>query len=110
MGHTLGEMGGDHRPRGFGSIWEKGLPGSVHIEDAVTLTPPAPWSTDARAFLAQVGPLDARGWKDLARGPVQGWPAAEIIEAMCASGLQDYVPVEVVGMLTDRDPGGLYLG
>lgn len=42
--------------------------------------------------------------------PTPGWPAAEIVAAMCETpNLQSLVSVDLAGMLTDRNPGGLYL-
>jgi hypothetical protein len=93
---------------GAGSIWSYGKP--VHSGgETVPLTPAAPLSSSARAFLDLLGPLDRRGWMMLADAPVLGWPAAEIIGAMVdTKGLCALVPIDRVGMLTDRNPGGLY--
>lgn len=64
----------------------------------------------AWSFLTALGPLDARGWMMLANLPVGGWPAREIIEAMLDTpALAALVPIDIVGMLTDRNPRGLYL-
>ena len=60
-------------------------------------------------FLNLLGPLDKNGWITLAHAPVERWPAGEIIDAMCESGLEGYVPIDIVGMTTDRNPSGLYL-
>jgi hypothetical protein len=41
---------------------------------------------------------------------VEGWPAAEIIDAIYNTPeLTTWVPIDIVGMLTDRNPKGLYL-
>lgn len=57
-----------------------------------------------------VGPLDRPGWMRLASCPVGGWPAAEVLAAMDDTpALQTLVPIDRLGMLTDRNPGGLYL-
>lgn len=58
-----------------------------------------------------LGPLDRRAWHLLAsQAPVLGWPAAEIIAAMDdTEELSAFVPIDRLGMLTDRNPGGLYL-
>ncbi len=56
-----------------------------------------------------LGPLDRRGWATLAHAPVEGWPAGEILGAMCDSGMEAVVPIDIIGMLTDRNPSGLYL-
>lgn len=45
----------------------------------------------------------------LANGPMQGWPAPEIIEAMMdTDGLGALVPIDIRGMLTGRNPGEAY--
>jgi hypothetical protein len=42
--------------------------------------------------------------------PVHGWPAAEIVAAIADTpSLAAYVPIDLLGMLTDRNPGKLYL-
>lgn len=65
---------------------------------------------EARDFLATLGPLDATGWMRLGNAPVRGWPAAAIIAAMADTPqLRALVPIDRLGMLTDRNPGGSYL-
>lgn len=97
-----------HRPRGFGSIWEYGRPVST-TEAYVELEPRTPLSYAARQFLALVEPLDLWAWGCLANSPVGGWPAREIIEAMDDTPrLAALVPIDVLGMLTDRNPGRRY--
>ena len=98
-----------HRPHGTGNIWAFGRPPEpteaiirLNAQNDGTL------SRQAQSFLDMCGPLDIRGWMALANSPVQGWPAAEIINAMCDSGLEAYVPIDIVGMITDRNPRGLY--
>lgn len=99
---------GRHRPFGKGSIFAWGRPNEARGE-VVELTPRKSWSTQAQMFLRLLGPLDADGWRQLAHAPVEGWPAGEIIDAMCESGFEEFVPIDIVGMTTDRNPGGLYL-
>lgn len=97
-----------HRPFGLGSIWSAGRPppptgGIITLDSGVVL------SAEARAFLAAIGPMDHYGWHVLAHSPVQGWPAGEILAAMDDTrGLAALVPVDALGMLTDRNPGRLY--
>jgi hypothetical protein len=111
-----------HRPHGSGSIWAWGRPASAEDtgETPVGLTPRRPLSREALAFLDLLGPLGLEGWVQLAHAPVEGWPAAEIIDAICATRdprtqtktnatLAGYVPIDMIGMLTDRNPKGLYL-
>jgi hypothetical protein len=59
--------------------------------------------------LAAPDGLDIRGWHVLAHSPVRGWPAAEIIGAMYDTPrLKMIPPIDIVGMLTDKNPNGLY--
>ena len=101
---------GIHVPHnGAGNIWTYGRPRPA-TGPAVALSPKTPLSSAAQAFLATLGPLDARGWLDLLGSPVRGWPAGEIIAALAdTEALAALVPVDLLGMLTDRNPGGLYL-
>lgn len=98
-----------HTPHGAGSIWDWGKP----VADGgltVRLTPKTPLSIMAREFLGFIEPLDRAGWGRLAGAPIGGWPAAEIIAAMDdTEQLSALVPIDRLGMLTDRNPGGLYL-
>lgn len=96
-----------HEPHGSGSIFEYGQPHSMGGE---LIFLDADWSADAAEFLDVLGPLDRQGWSQLAHAPVGGWPSAEIIGAMYDDDrLRALVPIDIVGMLTDRNPGGLYL-
>lgn len=102
---------GRHVPAGgLGDIWSWGRPAPAR-ESPIRLTPAQPLSPDAEMFLDMLGPLDRHGWMMLAsNAPVRGWPAAEIIAAMDDTPeLTAYVPIDRLGMLTDRNPGGLYL-
>lgn len=103
--------GGRHVPHGgHGSIWTYGKP-TRGKGPVVELTPTEPLGADASAFLRLLGPLDRDGWALLAGAPVLGWPAGEIIAAMLdTDDLRALVPIDVAGMVTDRDPEGLYLG
>jgi hypothetical protein len=100
---------GDRIPHGTGSIWSYGKP--VHQGGpTVKLTPATPLSFAARSFLDLVEPLDVRGWLVLANAPVGGWPAGEIFSAISdteALGAA-LVPIDVLGMATDRNPEELY--
>lgn len=98
-----------HRPHGSGSIWKWGRPAPATGEP-VELTPSRPLSREARDFLDLLGPLDHEGWAMLAHAPVEGWPAAELVRAMYETeSLRLQVPIDIVGMLTDINPAGLYL-
>lgn len=99
-----------HTPHGKGSIWEWGRPISEGGK-TIRLKPKSKLSADARMFLEMIEPLDRSGWMRLAsQAPVQGWPAGEIFAAMeDTKELECLVPIDRLGMLTDRNPGGLYL-
>lgn len=96
-----------HLPHGWGSIWNAGYPlppQDEPIELAVKL------GREAQMFMDLIGPLDRRGWMTLVNLPVGGWPAAEVIAAICDTPElgESLVPVDRIGMLTDRNPNGLY--
>lgn len=102
---------GPHIPHGYGSIWSWGRPDNV-IGGAteIKLTPTFELSQDALLFLDILGPLDRRGWATLSSAPVLEWPAGEIFAAMeDTEELKGLVPIDKLGMATDRNPGGLYL-
>lgn len=102
---------GRHRPHGgFESIWQWGRPPEP-IQETIALTPKFLLSDSAKKFLELLGPLDRHGWAVLANhAPVGMWPAGEIYAAMDdTQGLGVLIPVDRLGMLTDRNPGGLYL-
>lgn len=110
-GIWIGTMAdGKHLPHGHGSIWDYGRP-SPPVGPIIKIKPPrGGWSREARDFLRMVGPLDARGWNTLVHSPVGGWPAGEIIGAVAHDKrLRGIVPIDRIGMLTDINPGGLYL-
>jgi len=97
-----------HHPHGWGVLWPRDWP-THRGGHTVALTPSAALSGTAEMFLDSLGPLDHRGWMQLANGPMGGWPAAEIIPAMCdTDALRALVPIDIVGMLTDRNPSGCY--
>lgn len=99
-----------HRPHGSdGSIWEWGKPPCLTTDHVKLTEPEGGWSPEARMFLSMLGPLDRRGWGTLCGAPVKGWPAAEIIAAVANSGMTAFIPIDRLGMLTDRNPQGLYL-
>ena len=98
-----------YTPHGYASIWDWGRP--FHQGGpTIALTPSESLSRDAQDFLAMVEPLDLRGWMALANAPVLGWPAKEILSAIAdTEGLgAALIPIDVFGMITDRNPGDLY--
>jgi len=99
---------GRHVPHGAGDIWEWGKPRHGGGED-IALTG---LSEQAQMFVdTMLAPLDYVGWMVLAaQAPVGGWPAAEIIKALAVHPeLSQVPPIDRIGMLTDINPGGLYL-
>jgi hypothetical protein len=100
-----------HTPHGAGSIWAWGRPyDTSRGKSVIELTPKEPLSSRAVSFLEMVGPLDRNGWATLASAPVDGWPAGEILAAMDdTEPISALIPIDKLGMTTDRNPGGLYL-
>jgi hypothetical protein len=97
-----------HVPHGTGSIWAYGHPDNCAPGAAVELSWKEPPSKAAQVFTECLGPLDRRGWTALAYYPVEGWPAGEIIGAIADTFGECYVPVDILGMTTERNPRGLY--
>lgn len=94
-----------HSPKGAGNIWEYGKPQTT-LGEPVKLK--GDLSSSANSFIQMLGPMDQRGWIELAHFPVEGWPADEIIAAI-DDQFPGMVPIDIIGMVTDRNPGGLYL-
>lgn len=100
---------GRHRPHGKGSIWDWGRPNEA-TGPVIELTPRKPFSSSAEIFLELLGPLDYEGWIQLAHAPVGFWPAGEILDAIeHTEGLSGRVPIDILGMVTELNPKGLYL-
>lgn len=94
---------------GMGSIWKWGRPAPTTGEP-IDLTPTFTLSPHAQDFLDLLGPLDRTGWGLLINhAPLEGWPAAELFAAIDDTpALSAVIPIDVLGMLTDRNPNGLY--
>jgi hypothetical protein len=99
---------GLHRPHGQGSIWEWGRPVAGDGEKIELDPGDTPFSVDALAFFDALGPLDRMGWARLANAPVEEWPAAEIMPAINRT-VGPLVPIDIIGMLTNENPGNLYI-
>jgi hypothetical protein len=99
---------GWHEPHGKGNIFKWGRPDPAEPGTEVELQPEKPFSRTAQQFLDLLGPIDEAGWRILAHAPVEGWPAAEILPAINRT-VGEFVPIDIIGMLTDQNPGGLYL-
>lgn len=96
-----------HRPHGMGDIWQFGRP-PYPVEEIIPL-PTEGLSEWAIEFLDILGPLDRRGWHALLKGPMEGWPSKEVVTAASkVSTLATLIPIDILGMLTDANPGGLY--
>lgn len=98
-----------YMPHGRGSIWDAGRP-TPRIGPEIKLKG---LSARARSFIHEASDgrgLDRAGWMTLGNSPMGGWPAKEIITAMYRhKNLGHLVPIDVVGMVTDENPGGLYM-
>jgi len=98
-----------HRPHGWGMLTEYPESGGgpeVEIKGMTSET--AEWVEFVRMTVD--GPLDVRFWCRLFSGPLQGWPSRELVGlAAEMPELRFGIPVDVVGMLTDLNPNGLYL-
>lgn len=97
-----------HVPHGSGSIWASGHPANCEPEEAVSLEWRQPPSKAAQVFTEVLGPLDKAGWITLAHYPVQGWPSGEIIGAVADTFGEAQIPIDILGMTTERNPGELY--
>lgn len=114
-GQDLGVWIGEAHPKGhtphggMKTIWAVGRP-PLPTGPLVELTPSFTLSRAAKSFLATLGPLDRDGWLLLASAcPPLGWTSGEVYAAMDdTEGLSALVPIDRLGMLTDRNPGGLY--
>lgn len=96
-----------HLPHGRGSIWKWGRPDEPQGE---IIELEGEFSPEAQDFLDMLGPLDEEGWRIMAHAPVEDWPSGEIIAAMYRHPkIQPFIPIDIVGMVTDINPGGLYL-
>jgi hypothetical protein len=79
------------------------------VEPIISLGVPV--SRAVEMFLHMWAPagLDRRAWMTLLSGPMQGWPSKEIVAAAYRTKeLKAYIPVDILGMLTDENPGGSY--
>jgi hypothetical protein len=99
-----------NRPHGKGSIWAYGRPADP-AGPVIELAPSFELSRLTRKFLEILGPLDRLGWMQLASGPMQEWPAGEILAAIADTpALGSTVPpIDHLGMLTSRNPDENYL-
>lgn len=95
-----------HRPFGQGRLNYLGPP-----PEGPVIPLDVPITNGAKMFLQMYAPtgLDLKGWMILLGGPMQGWPSKEIIGAAYRTQeLKKVVRIDLVGMLTDENPGSLY--
>jgi hypothetical protein len=99
-----------HWPHGAGDIWTHGGLPPEPTGKLIELEGYEDLPEMAKRFLELCGyPLDYRGWAHLVHGPVQGWPAGEVITAMCATReLAVITPIDIIGMTTELNPKELY--
>ena len=96
------------QPHGAGSCFSVDQP-SRHDGEIIELTPVTPLKPSTQSWLSILGPLDIRGWMEVAHLPVEDWPAGPILTAMAETrGLKALIPTDILGMNTDLNPGGLY--
>lgn len=93
------------------NIFRWGRPDNCTADNQIELEPSFTLSTEADMFLSMLGPLDWEGWAMLAgTAPVHGWPSGEIIAAIADTpDVAACVPIDRLGMLTNRNPNGLYI-
>ena len=102
-----------HLPHGSNSIWDAGCPIPGDDED---MPLDLPFMHKAEPFYRmvreKVGRTDRRFWMSLwSSNAMLGFNASALLEAF----LDRYpdqaaiVPIDIIGMLTDRNPSGLYL-
>lgn len=95
-----------HTPHGWGVTETFPSKGS-----GPAIPPPKGLNEEARSFLRKIGPLDVAGWIQLlSHTPVLNWPSREIFKAVARDPrLRALAPMDRIGMLTDENPGGVYL-
>lgn len=99
---------GIHSPHGNASVWDTGQP--IYQGGPGIRLDRSDLSVAAIAFLDLIEPLDYRGWCALMNGGMLEWPASEIVSrAYGDHRIMSAIPIDIVGMLTDHNPGGLYL-
>lgn len=100
---------GLHTPHGAGYFFQGEAP-YHHGGETIHLAPAA-ISQYALEWLAMAGaPWDLAGWSQLCHLPVEGWPSREILGLLYQDPrFRPLIPIDIAGMVTDHNPGGLYL-
>lgn len=106
---------GTHHPHGGeGHIMSWGQP-PFAVDEPIDLTPEGGWPKEASFWMNDMlhgRPLDRDGWATIAAAPAGGWEKAlgQLLAAMSADERTSFlVPIDKLGMLTELNPGGLYL-
>jgi hypothetical protein len=95
-----------HRPHGSGML--RHAPATC---TGPVLSTEVELSPGAKTFLDLWAPqgMDYRAWHILLTGPMQGWPSREIVAAAAQTkALAMLIPIDILGMMTDTNPKGLY--
>jgi hypothetical protein len=102
-----------YRPKGWGSHWATGIPVGGTDED---VTPAGLDRVQDPGSLLDLfrehsgGTLDRRWWAQFLNGPIGGWPARRWLPLIASDPrLAALVPVDLLGMATDLNPGDLYM-
>lgn len=105
-----------HRPHGYSTqtMIEWGCPVGGDDDPIELNWPEGGPSIEAKMWLGmfeRTTNLDRQFWSMLANhAPTKGWPIGEFLAAMDDTpDVTALVPIDILGMLTDRNPGGLYL-
>lgn len=106
---------GMHHLPGRDSIWNHGCPLPGDGPPLELVVPDGPDPMGRRAFLKLLettggGPVTMETFRALYHGPLQGWPAGALLDLLLDQhpDFETWVPIDVVGMLTERNPDGLY--
>lgn len=118
-GHRDGVL--SHRPHGAGVLDPQTLMPYTPTGEPIWLKDFQKLSIEAKKFLYRlyyIGGLDLEGWHRIAKLPMGspsafetgGWPAKEIITLMALDPkLSALISIDIVGMVTDLNPGQLYM-
>ena len=103
-----------HTPKGAGDLWDFSCPQSVGGDELIPREPITGGATAFLAFLkAQVGGPLSYGWwmRFFSQCPMANPPILrELIDACYRDErIRGTIPIDIVGMLTDHNPGGLYM-
>ena len=102
-----------HFPHGGRRVWDTGCPMPGVGEPIVFDGLPSSAAAFVRFLDNQNGgrPLDLEGWSRLVHGGLRGIPELSALVEAAADhpDLRARIPIDIIGMHTSRNPGGLYL-